>query len=427
MFLKAVWSKSVSILLCGFVFFSAHHHQALAQDTPAATWNQWRGPTRDGQVPGSDWPTSLSEDSLKLLWRVKLDASYSGPIVSQSAIYVTGTANKKMEVVTSLDRKTGRELWKAEWPGSLSVPFFAASNGSWIRSTPVLDEGRLFVAGIRDVVVALDAKTGKELWRLDFVKDLQTTVPTFGFVSSPLVDGEFLYVQAGASIAKLEKATGKLVWRALQEKGGMMSSAFSSPIIATLQNQRQLVVQTRQKLVGIDLENGSVFWEQTVPSFRGMNILTPVVFQDAIFTSSYQNKSWLYSVGRSSEKFRVQEVWNNNAQGYMSTPILVGKHAYLHLQNQRFTCIDLETGTRTWTSQPFGKYCSMIAQGNRILGLDQRGDLLLLNANPEKFELIDQRKVSDEETWAHLAVCNDELFVRELNALSVFRWSKKED
>ena len=37
---------------------------------PAETWPQWRGPTRDGFVTGPDWPTSVGEDHLKLLWQV---------------------------------------------------------------------------------------------------------------------------------------------------------------------------------------------------------------------------------------------------------------------------------------------------------------------------------------------------------------------
>jgi hypothetical protein len=106
----------------------------------------------------------------------------------------------------------------------------------------------------------------------------------------------------------------------------------------------------------------------------------------------------------------------------MSTPIVIDGYAYMHLANQRFTCINLETGDRTWTSNPFGRYCSMLSQGHRILALDQRGILLLLKANPKEFELLDERKISDAETWAHLAISNDELFVRELNGLRAFRW-----
>ena len=153
-----------------------------------------------------------------------------------------------------------------------------------------------------------------------------------------------------------------------------------------------------------------------------MNILTPVVFGDSIFTSSYQNKSWLFNVSRSDGKFKVNEAWSEKAQGYMSTPVVIDGHAYIHLQNERFACINLTTGERTWTSKPYGKYCSLVAQKDLILALDQTGTLLLIKANPKQFELLGEQKVAEEETWAHLAVCGDELFVRELKALSVFRW-----
>ncbi len=107
----------------------------------------------------------------------------------------------------------------------------------------------------------------------------------------------------------------------------------------------------------------------------------------------------------------------------MSTPVVINGHAYLHLRNQRFTCIDLATGESKWTTKPYGKYWSMVANGDRILALDQRGEILLIHATPEKFELVDSRKLTDDETWAHLAVAGDEVFVRELNAMTVYRWS----
>lgn len=399
---------------------------SLVGQEPGEVWNQWRGPARDGKVEGNPWPASLAEEVLTKSWRKELPPSYSGPIVSESLVFTTGTEDKKNEVVYALDRKTGEEVWRVEWPGAMSVPFFAASNGSWIRATPAYDGQSLYVAGMRDVLVALNAQTGEQQWRVDFVEQLKTPLPAFGFASSPLVDGEFVYVQAGASFVKLEKATGKIVWRALEDKGGMMGSAFSSPIVATLAGQRQLVVQTRLKLAGVDLDTGVVLWEHVVPNYRGMNILTPVQFEDTIFTSAYQNKSWLFRASKLDEKFAIEEAWSNNAQGYMSTPVVVGAHLYLHLQNQRFTCIDLKTGERTWTSKPFGKYCSLVAQGDRILALDQRGVLLLLQANPAEFSLIDQRKVSDDETWAHVALSGDELFIRELQGMTKFRWSNLE-
>ena len=151
-----------------------------------ADWSQWRGPSRDGRVEGPAWPATLSSDALTPVWRVKLGPGYSGPIVSADAVFVTETQDKSNEVVRALDRRTGRELWSHAWPGSLSVPFFAKSRGDWIRATPAYDGQRLYVAGMRDVLVALDARSGQEVWRVDFVQRFKTGVPDFGLVCSQI-------------------------------------------------------------------------------------------------------------------------------------------------------------------------------------------------------------------------------------------------
>ncbi len=386
-------------------------------------WNQWRGPNRDGQVAGPAWPDRLTDNYLQPRWRVTLGPGYSGPVMSAEAVFVTETKEKSTEVVRALARATGKELWKVEWPGALNVPFYAKSRGDWIRATPAYDGKSVFVAGMRDVLVSLDAKTGEEQWRVDFTKAFGTPMPEFGLVCSPLVDGNALYIQGGNAAVKLDKRTGKVIWRALGGESSIMTNgAFSSPVLAEVAGTRQLLVQTREQLVGLDLETGRQLWIQNVPSFRGMNILTPVVFGDAILTSSYQNKSWLYRINRGSTGFTVAEAWQNTAQGYMSTPVVIDGHAYLHMGNQRFTCINLQTGERTWTSKPFGKYASLVAQRDRILALDERGVLLLIKANPKEFELLSEKQVSEDESWAHLAVSGDDLFIRDLNALVAWRW-----
>ena len=359
---------------------------------PAADWPQWRGPTRDGQFTGAAWPQKLDTNHLQQIWRAQLGPSYSGPIVSGDRVFTTETKDKKFEVVTAFDRQTGKELWRAQWEGSVSVPFFAKSNGDWIRSTPALDGDRLYVTGMRDVLVCLEGQTGKECWRFDFVK--------------------------------LNKRTGELVWRTLTDKGGMMGSVFSSPVFAELAGKRQLVVQTREKLAGVDPADGKVLWEQPVEAFRGMNILTPVAHKDMLFSSTYGGKTVGFKIAQADGKFTVTPAWTQKSQGYMSTPVIIDGVAYEHLKSQRMMAIEVETGRELWTSdKSFGKYWSLVAHGDRILALDQRGLLFLLRANKEKFDLLDQRKLGDSETWAHLAAAGDELFVRELNALVAYRWS----
>lgn len=391
--------------------------------SPASDWPQWRGPQRDGQVTGGAWPDQLGTNQLQEAWRAELGPSYSGPIVVGDRVFTTETKDKKFELVTAFDRKSGKQLWQANWEGALSVPFFAKSNGDWIRATPACDGERLFVAGMRDVLVCLDVRTGAELWRVDFVKELEAPVPDFGFVCSPLVDGDAVFVQAGASVVKLNKRTGEILWRALKDRGGMWGSVFSSPVIATLGGQRQLIVQTREKLAGLTLDKGDVLWTQPVEAFRGMNILTPVIYQDTVFTSTYGGKTVGFKIALTEGKFTSTESWTHKSQGYMSTPVVVDGVAYTHLKSQRVMAIEVKTGREWWTSdQSFGKYWSLVANGDRILGLDQRGWLFLFRANREQLDLLDQRKLTREETWAHLAVAGDELFVRELRALTAYRW-----
>ncbi len=386
-------------------------------------WPQWRGPNRDGSVEAGAWPEKIGPESLARTWRVPLGPSYSGPIVAEGKVFVTQTEDKTREIVHALDRETGEELWRASWDGAMKVPFFAAKNGSWIRATPAYDAGRLYVAGMRDVLACLNAANGEEIWRVDFVERFGAPLPTFGFVSSPLIDGDYVYVQAGAAVVKLNKRDGATVWRANDDGGGMWGSAFSSPRLATFNGRRQLVVQARNDLAGLDPETGAMFWSREIPSFRGMNILTPTFFKERIFMSSYRGKTFLFEVAEKDGATALETAWENKATAYMSSPVIVGGHAYLHLQNRRVACIDLESGVEKWRSTDrFGEYWSMAVQGDRILALDEGGELILFRATPDQFEIIERREISDSATWAHLAVAGRQVFIREQGAIAAFRW-----
>lgn len=293
---------------------------ASAVHGDGAEWPQWRGPTRDCYVASGSapWPDSL--DSLTPIWRVELSPGYSGPIVWGERVFVTETRDEKYEIVRALDRKSGRELWKTQWEGAMSVPFFAKSNGDWIRSTPACDGRFLYVGGMQDILVSINTDDGAIRWRVDFSRKYQTGDPGFGFVCSPLLDGDALYVQVAASVIRVDKTTGDVVWRAMTTEGNMMDSAFSSPVIATLQGKRQLVVQTRTTLAGLDLATGNILWTIDVPAFRGMNILTPTIIDNQILTSTYQNRTYMYAIEKGDDGLSVREKWSLPAQA--STPAM---------------------------------------------------------------------------------------------------------
>ncbi len=387
------------------------------------TWPQWRGPNRDGVVASAQWPSQLKDENFKLLWKSPtLGPSYSGPIVTEDRIFTTETVDKKTEVVTAFDRKTGEVKWKQQWTGSLSVPFFAASNGSWIRSTPTFDGESLYVAGIQDRLVCLNAANGEIRWQIDFAAKYEAGNPAFGCVCSPLVDEKYLYMQAGAGFAKVNKKTGEVIWRVLTSKDQMMGSAFSSPVFGTFQGKDCVVVQTRTELAGVDKESGKTVWSREIPSFRGMNILTPVQYENGVFTSTYGGTTQLFNIDKTSEGLRTTDGWSFKYEGNMSTPVVVDGHAYLLGKDQRFNCVDLKTGKRTWsTDRTYGKYWSLIASKDKILALDQKGILYLFKANPKEIELLDDRQVA-KDSWAHLAVAGDHVVIRELDRLSVYQW-----
>ncbi|HAE12104.1 MAG TPA: pyrrolo-quinoline quinone [Opitutae bacterium] len=387
------------------------------------TWPQWRGPTRDGMIAkGAPWPKKISKKKLKQTWRREIAKGYPGPIVSEKLVFTVETRGKN-EFVRAFDRSSGEQKWEAQWPGSMSVPFFAWKNGSWVRSTPAYDGKNLYVGGMRDFLVCLDASNGSQKWSVDFMKRYKAPLPAFGFVCSPLVEGNHLYVQAGAGFVKLEKETGESVWRTLDDKGGMYGSAFSSPTTAKLGGIEQLIVQTRTDLTGVEPGNGKVLWKRPIKAFRGMNILTPVIFGQSVFTSSYGGKSLLFDLAKDADGFSIDQKWENKQEGYMSSPIVIDGFCYIHLRKQRMTCIDLSNGETKWiSSESFGKYQSMVSNGKEILALDEDGTLYQIEANPEKLVIKDKRTISDSPSWAHLAIAGNQLFVRELEAIACYEW-----
>lgn len=407
------------LVLSGFVSLLA------ALSVPAAEspsdWTQWRGAGRDGVSLGTAFPDSLA--GLERVWRVPAGKGYPGPIVAADRVFVVESGVDEALVVRALDRATGAVRWEKRWSSSGEVPFFAAKNGDWVRSTPAYDGKTLFVGDMREVLRALDGETGEERWRLDLPAQFKTEPPMFGFASSPLVDGDALYVQAADSVLKLAKDTGAVLWRALARVPDETSSgAFSSPVLADLAGTRQLVVLTRLALHGLDPATGRVLWSQDVPNFRGTHVLTPVVVGDTVFTSPYNEGSFLFRIKQDGAAFAVETVWRNKASGYMSSPVVAVGHVFHHLGNGRLDCLELATGESRWRSDALGKYWSLVLRDDKILALAEDGALYLLRANPAAFTLLDKRQLADQETWGHLAVAGNEIFVRELEGVSAWRW-----
>ncbi|HKB05862.1 MAG TPA: PQQ-binding-like beta-propeller repeat protein [Gemmataceae bacterium] len=395
----------------------------LADDRP--TWPQWRGPTRDCVTTGAPFPGRLS--SLKQVWRVELGPSYSGPVVLTDRVIVTETVDEKTEAVRALDRDTGKELWKAQWPGGQQVISEARPRGEAIRATPASDGKSVFVGGMHDLLVCLDVADGKERWRIDFVNEFKGRQPDMGMASSPQLDGDAVYTLAAGGIVRVNARTGMVDWRTLTDDPKLEGGATSSVQVAPVAGRKTVVALNRKTLTLLDPESGKVLWKQTVPAYRNTSTSTPVLLDDTgVLVSMVGGRTMRFDAAADGDKVTAKRTWDVSPVTYMSTPVLVGGHLYAHLYTQRIACVEAKTGRVKWTGdRPFGEYWSMVVRGDRILALDQKGVLYLLHANPRKFELLDERKVGEAETWAHLAVCGDEVYVRDMKGLTAYRWPGK--
>jgi outer membrane protein assembly factor BamB len=397
---------------------------AAAQDL-RQMWPQWRGPTRDSRYHGEPWPDSIAGDRIAPLWRVEgLGPSYSGAIVTDALVYTTATVEARDEVVTAHDRKTGERRWEARWPGSMTVKPVGAAAGDWIKATPAYDGRSLYVAGMRDVLVCLDAATGEERWRVDFMERYNNPIPELGFICSPMVIGDSVYVQAADSLVCVDKETGESRWRVLI-RDALGHGAYSSPEFAVFHGRPQVLVATIPAIHGVDPVTGEILWRAEIDSQVAGCVLAPIPYRDSIFTSSRASRTGLYKVEMNGpEGSIVTKTWSNRVTIYLSNPVIVGDYAYAHLRNRRMTCIDLRTGEDKWITPPdYDDYMSTIVQGDRLLTLSNAGVLRLIRANPEEFELLESRAMSeDAQTWGHLALAGREMFIREQDALAAYVW-----
>lgn len=132
----------------------------------------------------------------------------------------------------------------------------------------------------------------------------------------------------------------------------------------------------------------------------------------------------MYEVTNTPQGWGIKEIWKNTTEAYMSSPVVVGDAIYLHLRNQRLACLNPTNGEPFWRTTPFGKYWSMAVNGDQVLALDETGDLILFKANQQEFQLSDRLHVSDASAWAHLAVADEQVFVRALDELIVYSWGQ---
>ena len=216
--------RSAAAVVLGMVFVALGVACGTQGRLAAADWPQWRGPNQDGVSLETSLLATWPEAGPAVLWRFPLGLGYSAvSVAGDRAVTMYGTPAG--EFVVAIDAASGKPLWKVR-SGDL---FLNDSYGNGPRATPTINEGHIYALGGRGDLLCLDAATGKTVWALDLVKKFGGKVPEYGFSASPAIFGKLLVVDVGAekgrSLAALDKATGEVLWTSLADKPG-----YATPI-----------------------------------------------------------------------------------------------------------------------------------------------------------------------------------------------------
>src|SRR5262249_59647943 len=151
----------------------------------------------------------------KVLWKQPVGEGYSSPVVAGGRVFVHARVkDKEMEEVVALDAATGKPLWKDAY----ERPAYKSVVGTGPRATPTVAGKRLFTLGINGVLSCYEVESGKRRWQTDLYKHYKADLPGFAVCCSPLVIGNRVVVSVGGKgrcVVALHADTGEVQWQAL--------------------------------------------------------------------------------------------------------------------------------------------------------------------------------------------------------------------
>ena len=383
----------------------------------AADWHQWRGPDRTDVSAEKGLLATWPQDGPKQLWTfTQAGSGYSGFSVVDGKLFTMGTRGDT-EIVIALDAAKGAELWTAPIGSILDNGW-----GNGPRGTPTVDEGYIYAMGGQGNLVCLKASDGAKVWDRT-MQSLGGKRPNWGYTESPLVDGEKVLCTPGGksgAIAALSKKTGEVIWRS---KDFTDDAQYSSLIIADHDGLRQYIQLTMQHVVGVAAKDGSVVWISPWPGQTAV-IPTPIYNEGQVYvTSGYGAGCTLLKLGNGREPSEVysreeKKVMKNHHGGVVK----FGDHLYGYSDGSGWVCQEFKTGKMVWNEKgKLGKGALSVADG-RLYCLDEReGTVVLAEASPGgwkehgRFKLKPLSKIRSRQggIWTHPVVSNGHLYLRD--------------
>jgi len=394
----------------------------------ADDWPTFRGAARTGVAPDTNLLEKWPEGGPKLLWKAEgAGRGYASPAIAGNRLYTLGdglsTAGDKDEYLSCYDRATGKQIWKTK----TGQPWNEGPE-SWqsSRSTPTVDGDRVYVITPHGALVCCQAGDGGEAFRVDLKEAFGGKKGDgWGYSESPLVDGDRLVCTPGgdaAMMVSLDKKTGKEIWRCPQE--GCRGAGHSSIVISTVGGRKVYVQTTASGACGVDAATGKLLWSYPIDQTTAV-IPTPIVRGDLVFFSAgYRRGGALLKQVATGDGVKVEEVYGliqdlANKHGGI---VLVGDHLYGDSDDQGIPfCAELATGKQAWKSRGSGKGSAAVtAADGHVYFRYQDGTLALVKANPAGFEEVSTFKIPDSDarpSWAHPVILDGRLYLREQDAI----------
>jgi outer membrane protein assembly factor BamB len=382
----------------------------------AENWPQWRGPQRIDHSPDTGLLKSWPSTGPKKVWMFEnAGVGYSGPAIVDGVLYTLG-AREDEEQLIALDAKTGKELWFATL-----APVYDNKWGDGPRSTPTIDGGVAYVMAAKGDLHAIDLRSKKSLWSVSMTKDLGGKLQSWGYTESPLVDGDQVICTPGGkkgAMAALNKKTGKVIW---QSEELTEEAWYSSPMKATIQGKAQYVQLCHGNLFGADAKTGKILWKT---DWRGgvAVIPTPIIDGNSVYiTSGYGagcKKVTIEANGDVKTEYDMQKEGMVNHHGGV---IALDGHLFGHSDSGGWTCQKLSDGSIVWRSKELDKGAIGYADGMLYCLGENKGDVVLIEASTSgwsekgRFVLDPQTKIREKDgrIWTHPVILDGKLYLRD--------------
>ncbi len=397
----------------------------------AGDWPQWGGPQRNFKSPGTGPSTKLAltwpETGPPRLWQRDLGEGFSG-IAAEGGKLFTMYRKGEQEVVVALDAATGKTLWEYAY----DAPFWKEqdmSNGPGPHATPLVTGAYVFTTGVTGRLHCLDKQTGKPVWSRDLFKEFNGTVRVNGYSCSPLAYKNTVIVTVGGqghALMAFNQKDGAVVW----QKQDFRNST-SSPILINVDGQEQLVAFMWGDIVGVEPASGALLWSHPHQTDFGLNTSTPVWGEDNLLfvSSAYGGGSRVLKLARNGDKTTVEQVWAHSLmRAHFGNCIRVGDLVFGSSGDfgpAPFMAINVKTGKIAWRERSLARASFLYADGRFIL-LDEDGHLALATPTPEGLKTHCKVELLQGLAWTAPALVGTQLYVRNRKAIMALELGGKE-